>query len=43
MHVLMVYDEVDVDTNIVEELDVDFFKDVHETSLVDVLLHGMQS
>lgn len=40
--VLMLYQEVDVDSDVVYGLDVDFFKGLKETSLVDVLLKRMQ-
>lgn len=43
VHVLMLNDKVDVDADFVQELDVDLLENVHQTSLVDVLLHWMQS
>ena len=42
LKVLMVHQEVDVDTNIVHSLNVDLFKRVSESSLIDVFLQRMK-
>jgi hypothetical protein len=40
--VLVVDEEVDVDANIVNISNIDFFKNVEESGLVDVLLEGVE-
>ena len=39
---LMVNKQVDVNSNAVDGLDIDFFKSIQQTSLVDVLLEWME-
>jgi len=42
VHVVMIDDDVEINSNFIELLNVDFFKLVNQTSLVDVLLKRMK-
>ena len=42
MHVLMVNNQVDIDSHIIHSLDIDFLKTVSKLWLINVLLHRIQ-
>lgn len=43
VHVLMVEEQVEIDTDLIDNLDVDFFETISESSLVHKLLHWVKS
>lgn len=43
LKVLVVHQQIDVDADVVHRLDVDFFKGISESSLIDVLLQRMEA
>lgn len=40
---LMVNKKIDINTNIIHSLNIDFFKSIYQSSLVDVFLKRMES
>lgn len=42
MHVLVLTDQIDVDSNFVNNLDVNFLETISKASLVDPLLHWVE-
>lgn len=39
----MINEKIDIDSNVVHRLDVDFFESVYQSGLVDMLLEWMQT